>query len=311
MKKLLLIIFLLPSIIRGANVQIKDLSAATTRDGTEILELQQPASGGAGSSKKITINLLLNGLTLSATTGTVTITNAKTFACSNTLTFTGTDGITVAFGGGLSIAAAKVLSVSNTLTLTGTDSSSVAFGAGGTVAYVANNLSVFAATTSAQLAGIISNESGTGLLVFNGNPDIVGTATNDAAATGSRGESATTKVATGSPVSLTTATPANVTSVSLTAGDWDVDGNINYNVTTGTVTVWVGGINTTSATLPTDGTEVYSGVQLTALSEKNGMTIPRKRISLSGTTTVYLSTTVTFAAGTLSCFGSIYARRIR
>lgn len=35
----------------------------------------------------------------------------------------------------LAIAAAKTLTVSNTLTFTGTDSSSVAFGAGGTVAY--------------------------------------------------------------------------------------------------------------------------------------------------------------------------------
>ena len=44
---------------------------------------------------------------------------------------------------------------------------------GTTVAMVADNLSVFAATTSAQLAGIISNETGTGLLVFNDSPTIV------------------------------------------------------------------------------------------------------------------------------------------
>lgn len=35
---------------------------------------------------------------------------------------------------------------------------------------VTNNLSIFGATTSAQLAGIISNETGTGLLVFATNP---------------------------------------------------------------------------------------------------------------------------------------------
>lgn len=41
------------------------------------------------------------------------------------------------------------------------------------IAYVADNLSVFAATTSAQLAGVISDETGTGLLVFGTSPTIV------------------------------------------------------------------------------------------------------------------------------------------
>lgn len=70
----------------------------------------------------------------------------------------------------LTIADGKTLTVSNTLTFTGTDASSVAFGTGGTVAYTANNLSVFAATTSAQLAGVLSDETGTGVSVFGTSP---------------------------------------------------------------------------------------------------------------------------------------------
>lgn len=70
----------------------------------------------------------------------------------------------------LTIADGKTLTASNTLTFTGTDSSSVAFGAGGTVTYTSNNLSVFAATTSAQLAGVISDETGSGALVFGTSP---------------------------------------------------------------------------------------------------------------------------------------------
>jgi hypothetical protein len=70
----------------------------------------------------------------------------------------------------LTIADGKTLTVSNTLTFSGTDSSSVAFGTGGTVAYVANKLSVFAATTSAELAGVISDETGSGALVFASAP---------------------------------------------------------------------------------------------------------------------------------------------
>jgi hypothetical protein len=85
----------------------------------------------------------INGLTISSSTGTLTIANSKT------------------------------LTASNTLTLTGTDTSSIAFGAGGTVAYVANKLSVFAATSSAELAGVISDETGTGFLVFSDSPTLV------------------------------------------------------------------------------------------------------------------------------------------
>lgn len=87
--------------------------------------------------------LTVNGLTVTASTGTFTLTSGKTLSVSNTLTFTGTDG------------------------------SSVAFGTGGTVAYTANTLAVFASTTSAQLAGVISDETGSGSLVFNTSPTFV------------------------------------------------------------------------------------------------------------------------------------------
>lgn len=93
-----------------------------------------------------------NGLTITASTGTLTVTNGKT------------------------------LSVSNTLTFTGTDSSSVAFGAGGTVVYTSNKLSVHAATTSAELAGVISDETGSGALVFATSPNL--TTPNIGVATG-------------------------------------------------------------------------------------------------------------------------------
>ncbi len=42
-----------------------------------------------------------------------------------------------------------------------------------TFAFISDNLSVFAATTSLQLLGVISDETGTGLLVFNDTPTII------------------------------------------------------------------------------------------------------------------------------------------
>lgn len=76
-------------------------------------------------------------------------------------------------GSTLTITDGKTLTASNTLTFTGTDASTVNFGAGGTAVYTSNKLSTLAATTSAELAGVISDETGTGSLVFATNPTLV------------------------------------------------------------------------------------------------------------------------------------------
>jgi len=134
-----------------------------------------------------TINLANNTLTTTSAqlataisdetgTGVVVFNNSPTLITPTlgAATATSINGLTISSTTGtLSIANGKTLTASNTLTLTGTDTSSVAFGAGGTVAYVANKLSVFAATTSAELAGVISDETGTGALVFASSPTLV------------------------------------------------------------------------------------------------------------------------------------------
>ena len=99
-----------------------------------------------------------------------------TAQCTSTPSVTTINKVTVtapATGSTLTIIEGKTLTLNNTLTFTATDGSSVAFGAGGTATYTANNLSVFAATTSAQLAGVLSDETGTGLAVFNNGPALI------------------------------------------------------------------------------------------------------------------------------------------
>lgn len=82
----------------------------------------------------------------------------------------------------LTILDGKTLTVNNTLTFSGTDGSSVAFGTGGTVAYTGGTLAQFSATTSSQLAGVISDETGSGALVFATSPTL--TTPNIGVATG-------------------------------------------------------------------------------------------------------------------------------
>lgn len=139
-----------------------------------------------------------------------------------------------------------------------------------------------------------------------------GTATNDSAASGFAGELITASVASGSAVSLTTATEANVTSISLTAGDWDVHGLVAFAPAGGTtLTSMHAAISTTSATLPTAGTEgyVYAGNQGTG--NPVALSTGTKRISIASTTTVYLVARSAFGVSTMAAYGEINARRVR
>jgi hypothetical protein len=81
-------------------------------------------------------------------------------------------------GSTLTVADGKTLTANNTLTFSGTDSSSVSFGAGGTVLYTSNKLNALSSTTSSELAGVISDETGTGSLVFANNPTMSGVTVN-------------------------------------------------------------------------------------------------------------------------------------
>jgi hypothetical protein len=137
---------------------------------------------------------------------------------------------------------------------------------------------------------------------------IVGTTTNNNANTGSVGEYVTN---TTTGTSLATGTTANATSVSLTAGDWDVTGVVRFNPAgTTTVSNEYAGISTTSATLGILGTFVQDSGPLNTGSQMY-TTCPVVRISIAATTTVYAVAQATFGTSTMSCDGFIRARRVR
>lgn len=142
-----------------------------------------------------------------------------------------------------------------------------------------------------------------------------GTSTNDSAAAGKVGEIIQSTVLVGAPVGLSTATPADVTSISLTAGDWDVWGSVWFTpAATTSVTIFQGAVNTTSATLPTApaGGAYFKKMQAALVPNAVfGSPVGTTRISVASTTTVYLVTQATFTADALSAYGYIGARRVR
>jgi hypothetical protein len=145
---------------------------------------------------------------------------------------------------------------------------------------------------------------------------IIGTTAADNASAGDVGEYISASVVSGSAVSLTSGAASNITSISLTAGDWDVYANI-YNISgSGTLaTSFFGQITTTSATFtfpPTITTPASGGNNLTAsATEGFYLAVGPARINVSGTTTVYLVATSVFTVSTLGGYGWIVARRRR
>ena len=141
-----------------------------------------------------------------------------------------------------------------------------------------------------------------------------GTATNDAAAAGNVGEFISSQIGSGAPVGLTSGAAADITSIALTPGDWDVWANVatapNAATTASLIRSW---INTASATDP--GAPNNGAYLLQQQSFAAGLAqvapVGRMRLSLNGNTTVYLSINVTFAVNTMGAYGFLGARRAR
>ena len=104
---------------------------------------------------------------------TLAATSSTTLTAGRTLTLDLVNAArTLKLGGNLTLAADFITSGANSLTLTTTGATNITLPVSGTLTTTSSNLSTFAATTSAQLAGVISDETGSGALVFGTNPVI-------------------------------------------------------------------------------------------------------------------------------------------
>lgn len=143
-------------------------------------------------------------------------------------------------------------------------------------------------------------------------PGLVGTTTNDSAAAGYVGQEIISTVtrAGGATIALTTTVAANITSVSLTAGDWDVSGFIGFATgTTTNMTLADGSISTVSATA---GIPLFHvNTQGVTQAADSFVWMAPQRVSLSATTTYYLVGSATFGSSTVSAYGTLRARRMR
>lgn len=164
----------------------------------------------------------------------------------------------------------------------------------------ATNLSLTTPTLGAATATSITFSPTTG--------GIVGTTTNDSAGAGFVGQVISNQVINSSAVSLTNNTPKNVTTLSLTAGDWDIFGGA-YFTFGGTATQCMIAISSSNAGFPDQS--LIAQLQGTLSITSQGLSAIPYTVSLSGSATYYLVAEALFSTSTATVCGIITARRAR
>jgi hypothetical protein len=155
-------------------------------------------------------------------------------------------------------------------------------------------------------------------IAFSSTSGVIGTTTNDNAAAGSVGELLSAIVLVGSAVSVTANVSANIVTLSLTAGDWDVWGELWLDGDNSTIITRVlASITLTSSTIASvpavDSTfcDVFGSTSTIGSFSAPAFPTGACRISVASTTNVYLVANVGFTISTATAYGKILARRVR
>lgn len=139
---------------------------------------------------------------------------------------------------------------------------------------------------------------------------IMGVTDGSSADAGDVGEYVESNVLSTSAVNLITNTPADVTAISLTAGDYDVWGEVIIGVTVATPTGIAAWTSFASATAPgISDARVINNQNHNFVVGNYALPLAPRRVKVTSTTTVYLSAMTT--AGTTQAWGFLAARRVR
>ena len=177
----------------------------------------------------------------------------------------------------------------------------------------------FAGGQAVGFANVAQNTAG----LVKSAGQLLGTNTNDSANAGNVSEYTISSRLRSAATSSTSNSVQNVLSaaLSLTAGEWEIGGAIGVIPAGSTsVTTLIASISLTSATqaaddtrcVPTGGESKIAWNQAAAVPASDiDLILPPTRATISATTSYYLVLTPTFTVSTMTCYGSLWARRVR
>ena len=184
----------------------------------------------------------------------------------------------------------------------------------GTTIFSSQVNSNFSAITSCVNAGAAASGANADITALQGTGAgvaVTGTNSNTSGAAGTIGQYISSNVASGGAVSMSSGAAADITSVSLTAGDWQCAGNAVFNSNSNTLTAAQGWISSTSASLPTlPNGGAYAQWTGSTSTLSPAISVGEIRISIASTTSIYLSAQPTSGGATL-VYGFIGCRRAR
>lgn len=164
--------------------------------------------------------------------------------------------------------------------------------------------------TNSTITTLTATTGSIGALTSTTSTVLKGTTTNDSAAAGNVGEQITSSVG---GTNVTNNVITDLTSITLTAGDWIIFGQVFFHNTTSVNTQAIGAVTTTSGnsftgatqgdtrmdTFPSPTTAIDVGVNIT------------QRASLASSTIYYLKGFLNYTAGQGQAGGRIFAVRTR
>lgn len=249
-------------------------------NGTNIWNLQNTSS-----SNTFTVTRYVGGVTTDNPISVSNSTGIVTFA----------DGITGAIGASSANSGAfTTLSASSTVSGTGFST------------YLASPPAI-GGTTAA--AGTFTTLTATGVIAPSTTNGIKGTTAADNANAGSVGEYSSNSA---TAVSLTSGSQLNLTSTTLSAGDWDVDCVVDFlPAASTTYTTVSASVSTTSGTPGSLGSAIVYRFSNLGAGTENVIASPMTRVNVSASTPVYCVGGMTFATSTATANAFIRARRVR